>query len=104
MYTCAVGSPSLTWRDVQHLTVLTSKAAPLTKVEGWYQNAAGFCVHLAFGFGLLDAADLVTAGHPDTWRNVPDKAVCTVDLASNLTRCVRCGVSRLLLFVGCLSP
>lgn len=79
-------NPDLTWRDVQHLVAMTSKMMPLRDNDGWYRNAAGFCVNLAFGFGLLDAAHLVTAGHPDTWQMVPERKTCTVlaDERSNL--------------------
>ena len=84
-------SPLVTWRDVQHLVALTSKVGPLRSEDGWYQNAAGFCVHLGFGFGMLDAYDLVTVGGPDNWVNVPDQHVCEVkaDSTSNLPQSVQ---------------
>ncbi|XP_076443257.1 neuroendocrine convertase 1-like [Babylonia areolata] len=79
-------NPDITWRDLQHLVAMTSKVGPLAEEDGWYQNAAGFCVNLAFGFGLLDATDLVIEAHPDTWVNVPEKSVCeiTADSFSNV--------------------
>ncbi|KAL8610800.1 hypothetical protein ACOMHN_016783 [Nucella lapillus] len=79
-------NPDVTWRDVQHLVALTSKVGPLVTEDGWYQNAAGFCVNAAFGFGLLDATDLVVQADPSQWVNVPKQSVCeiTADSLSNL--------------------
>lgn len=31
-------NPNLTWRDLQHLVVMTSRPDPLEKEEGWYIN------------------------------------------------------------------
>lgn len=31
-------NPNLTWRDLQHLVVMTSRPDPLVKEEGWYVN------------------------------------------------------------------
>jgi len=72
-------NPELTWRDVQHLVALTSKVGPLSDEKGWYKNAAGFCVNLAFGFGLLDAKALVDAANPQTWVNVPPQHTCEIN-------------------------
>lgn len=45
-------SPSLTWRDVQHIAVWTAEPEPLLKNnEGWVRNAAGLYVNSRFGFG-----------------------------------------------------
>ncbi|XP_076465280.1 neuroendocrine convertase 1-like [Babylonia areolata] len=73
-------NPSLTWRDVQHLVVLASNPRPLAHNQGWYKNAAGLCVNLAFGFGLLDAEVMVTRAQ--RWLHVPPQAVCHVTLGS----------------------
>lgn len=79
-------NPEVTWRDVQHLVALTSKVGPLVTEDGWYRNAAGFCVNPAFGFGLLDAMALVSQADPLKWINVPAQSVCeiTADSLSNL--------------------
>ena len=74
-----VDSPDLTWRDVQHLVAWTSEYAPLSHNPGWLRNGAGYWVNTRFGFGLLNAASLVTAADPVTFRRVPEKGVCTVD-------------------------
>ncbi|XP_052123023.1 neuroendocrine convertase 1-like [Frankliniella occidentalis] len=70
-------NPALTWRDVQHLVASSSEYAPLADNPGWRQNAAGFWVNTRFGFGLLNADELVHQAQD--WVTVPDKAVCVVD-------------------------
>ncbi|KAJ1521904.1 hypothetical protein ONE63_002240 [Megalurothrips usitatus] len=70
-------NPELTWRDVQHLVAASSEYAPLANNTGWRQNAAGFWVNTRFGFGLLNADELVRQAQG--WTTVPEKAVCVVD-------------------------
>lgn len=86
-------NPSLTWRDVQHLVAWTSNMGPLETESGWFQNAAGFCVNPAFGFGLMDAFKLVVTADPETWVNVPPQVTCTVNAnnASNLPQNLNSG-------------
>ena len=54
-------SPTLTWRDIQHLLAWTCQVAPLQKnpVGTWMKNGAGFYVSHDFGFGMLNINDLV---------------------------------------------
>ena len=54
-------SPSLSWRDVQHLLAWTCQVAPLQhNPEGtWIKNGAGFYVSHDFGFGMLNVNELV---------------------------------------------
>lgn len=70
-------NPNLTWRDMQHLTVLTSKRNHLHDGKGkhqWVINGAGLEFNHLFGFGVLDAGDIVkTAKH---WKNVPERFHC----------------------------
>lgn len=50
-------SRQLTWRDVQHLTVLTAKRNQLfdpSKQHLWHINGAGLEFNHLFGFGVLD--------------------------------------------------
>ena len=50
-------SRQLTWRDVQHLTVLTAKRNQLfdpSKQHLWHTNGAGLEFNHLFGFGVLD--------------------------------------------------
>lgn len=53
-------SPNLSWRDVQHILVRTSRV-PCSKENGWNVNAAGHPYHLRVGFGVLDAEAMVRA-------------------------------------------
>ena len=67
-------NPRLTWRDMQHLVVRTSRSAGLV-TDDFVKNGAGFPVSHVFGFGLLDAYDLVRAA--TSWKTVPDKHLFT---------------------------
>uniref|UniRef100_A0A914RQB4 P/Homo B domain-containing protein n=1 Tax=Parascaris equorum TaxID=6256 RepID=A0A914RQB4_PAREQ len=52
-------TPSLTWRDVQHIAVWTAEPEPLLKNnEGWVRNAAGLYVNSRFGFVIATIKDL----------------------------------------------
>uniref|UniRef100_A0A3B3B7T7 Proprotein convertase subtilisin/kexin type 6 n=1 Tax=Oryzias melastigma TaxID=30732 RepID=A0A3B3B7T7_ORYME len=63
----------LSWRDVQHLLVKTSRPAHL-KAEDWKTNAAGLTSHL-YGFGLVDAEAMVMEAR--RWRTVPPQHTCS---------------------------
>ncbi|XP_023669764.1 proprotein convertase subtilisin/kexin type 6 [Paramormyrops kingsleyae] len=67
-------NPLVTWRDVQHLLVKTSRSAHL-KAGDWKTNAAGHRVSHLYGFGLVDAEAMVVEARK--WRNVPPQHVCT---------------------------
>lgn len=69
-------NPSLTWRDVQHLVVETSKRHNLQDdYSNWQRNGAGFYVSQVLGFGLMDAEALVTSAK--TWVSVPEQNSCS---------------------------
>ncbi|KAA8592193.1 hypothetical protein FQN60_017648 [Etheostoma spectabile] len=51
-------NPLLTWRDVQHIIVKTSRAGHLSAPD-WKTNAAGYNVSHLYGFGLMDAEAMV---------------------------------------------
>ncbi|CAL7950535.1 unnamed protein product [Xylocopa violacea] len=70
----------LTWRDLQHLIVWTSEYSPLRENPGWFRNSAGFWFNSRFGFGLMNAYALVSAG--SNWTTVPDKTICRVNIAT----------------------
>ncbi|XP_006821631.1 proprotein convertase subtilisin/kexin type 7-like [Saccoglossus kowalevskii] len=60
--------PCLTWRDVQHIIVMTSTLVD----EGnsvWFVNKAGFHHSHQHGFGLLNGWRMVNAAK--VWQNVP---------------------------------
>ncbi|XP_022366825.1 proprotein convertase subtilisin/kexin type 6 isoform X2 [Enhydra lutris kenyoni] len=63
----------LTWRDVQHLLVKTSRPAHL-KASDWKVNGAGHKVSHLYGFGLVDAEALVTEAKK--WTAVPAQHMC----------------------------
>lgn len=46
-------NPSLTWRDMQYLVVLTSRSAPLEKEAGWITNGVKRKVSHKFGMPFL---------------------------------------------------
>ncbi|KAL0965792.1 hypothetical protein UPYG_G00285770 [Umbra pygmaea] len=66
-------NPLLTWRDVQHIIVRTSQANHLSAPD-WHTNGAGYQVSHMYGFGLLDAENMVKEA--ERWRLVPSQHVC----------------------------
>lgn len=71
-------NPNLSWRDMQHLTVLTSKRNHLYDPNGehnWTINGAGLEFNHLFGYGVLDAGDMVKMAK--AWKTVPDRFHCT---------------------------
>ena len=70
-------SPTLTWRDIQHLTVLTSKRNSLFDAKRrfqWTMNGVGLEFNHLFGFGVLDAGSMVSMAK--AWRSVPARFHC----------------------------
>ncbi len=70
-------NPELTWRDMQHLIVLTSKRNHLYDREGthnWTINGAGLEFNHLFGYGVLDAGDMVRISK--LWKNVTERFHC----------------------------
>ncbi|XP_033022487.1 proprotein convertase subtilisin/kexin type 6 isoform X1 [Lacerta agilis] len=66
-------NPLLTWRDVQHLLVKTSRPGHLLAPD-WKTNGAGRRVSHLYGFGLVDAEALVVEAKK--WRTVPAQHIC----------------------------
>lgn len=67
----------LTWRDMQHLTVLTSKRNSLFDSKGrfhWTMNGVGLEFNHLFGFGVLDAGAMVALAKQ--WKTVPARYHC----------------------------
>eukprot|EP00035_Acanthoeca_spectabilis_P021494 m.438547 g.438547 ORF g.438547 m.438547 type:complete len:950 (-) comp18255_c0_seq1:61-2910(-) len=60
-------NPSLTWRDLQHLVVQTSRKIDPDDL-GWRANGVGRRFNPKYGYGALDATALVVAA--ETWSNV----------------------------------
>uniref|UniRef100_A0A8C1DUW9 Proprotein convertase subtilisin/kexin type 6 n=1 Tax=Cyprinus carpio carpio TaxID=630221 RepID=A0A8C1DUW9_CYPCA len=67
-------NPLISWRDVQHLLVKTSRQAHL-KANDWKTNAAGHKVSHLYGFGLVDAEAMVVEAKK--WRTVPPQHTCS---------------------------
>lgn len=70
-------SPQLTWRDIQHLTVLTSKRNSLFDAKGrfhWKMNGVGLEYNHLFGYGVLDAGAMVALAK--NWKTVPPRYHC----------------------------
>lgn len=67
-------NPSLTWRDMQYLVVLTSRSTPLEKETGWITNGVNRKVSHKFGYGLMDAGALVNLA--EKWTTVPPQHIC----------------------------
>merc|ERR1711910_147571 len=70
-------NPRLTWRDMQHLTVLTSKRNSLFDSKGrfhWTMNGVGLEFNHLFGFGVLDAGAMVALAKQ--WKTVPARFHC----------------------------
>lgn len=70
-----MSSPDLTWRDMQHIVVLTAKQKNLHD-PNWVTNGVGRNVSHWFGYGLLDAASMVD--YSRDWRPVPVQKQCVV--------------------------
>ena len=73
----SIFSRKLTWRDMQHLTVLTSKRNSLFDSKGrfhWTMNGVGLEFNHLFGFGVLDAGAMVALAKQ--WKTVPARYHC----------------------------
>ncbi|NXK14924.1 PCSK4 convertase, partial [Herpetotheres cachinnans] len=68
-------NPALTWRDLQHLVIRTSKPAHL-QAEDWAVNGVGRKVSHYYGYGLLDAGLLVEMAK--AWRGTRPQQRCSV--------------------------
>uniref|UniRef100_A0A3B3TR78 Proprotein convertase subtilisin/kexin type 5a n=1 Tax=Poecilia latipinna TaxID=48699 RepID=A0A3B3TR78_9TELE len=81
-------NPLLTWRDVQHIIVRTSKAHHLIAPD-WHFNGAGYKVSHLYGFGLLDAESM--AKEAERWKQVPAQHECVEEEAIQLSRIIHPG-------------
>uniref|UniRef100_A0A1I8I1N8 P/Homo B domain-containing protein n=1 Tax=Macrostomum lignano TaxID=282301 RepID=A0A1I8I1N8_9PLAT len=74
-------SPSLTWRDMQHLVVRGANPSPYLKSREWLVNGVGRRVSHDFGFGLMDAAAMVSLAL--NWTRVPEQRTCELWLRTD---------------------
>ena len=83
LFTCISGifalvleaNPKLSWRDLQHLIVNTSRTTD-KQDKDWQKNGAGHHVNHKYGFGVLDTAALVAAATSPTWRTASEQHMC----------------------------
>ena len=68
-------NPKLSWRDLQHLVVNTSKMTD-RQDRDWQKNGAGHRVNHKYGFGVLDTAALVEAATSPKWTTAPEQHMC----------------------------
>ncbi|XP_054550682.1 furin isoform X2 [Talpa occidentalis] len=68
---------NLTWRDMQHLVVQTSKPAHLN-ANDWATNGVGRKVSHSYGYGLLDAGAMVALAR--NWTTVAPQRKCIIDI------------------------
>ncbi|NXV28381.1 FURIN protein, partial [Rissa tridactyla] len=68
---------NLTWRDMQHLVVQTSKPAHLN-ANDWVTNGVGRKVSHSYGYGLLDAGAMVNLAK--NWTTVGPQRKCVIDV------------------------
>lgn len=70
-------NPNLTWRDVQHLIVLTTSRSGFSDTySSWQTNGAGKEFSQVLGFGFMDAEAMVTQAVGWT-TSVPSQSSCT---------------------------
>ena len=80
-------NPLLTWRDMQHLTVLTSKRNSLFDAKSrffWNMNGVGLEFNHLFGFGVLDAGAIVALAKQ--WKTVPARFHCEAGSTTGMYR------------------
>ncbi|XP_043993790.1 furin (paired basic amino acid cleaving enzyme) a isoform X2 [Gambusia affinis] len=70
---------NLTWRDMQHLVVRTSRPAHLLASD-WRTNGVARKVSHSYGYGLLDASAIVSQAK--TWTNVGPQRKCVISVLS----------------------
>jgi furin len=72
---------NLTYRDVMHLIVRTSRIPNIEDTTGWIVNGAGFHANDNYGFGVLDVSQMIEAAQ--SWKNVKKREKCVVYYAMN---------------------
>lgn len=71
-------NPNLTWRDLQHIVVLSARPENLN-VNDWKKNGVGRLVSHWFGYGLMDASAMVDLAA--NWTLVPPQRICRITSA-----------------------
>ncbi|MFL2941564.1 MAG: S8 family serine peptidase, partial [Candidatus Poseidoniales archaeon] len=65
-------NPTLTWRDVQHILVKTSKKVDNSH-PGWFETHQGYDYNHAYGYGLVDATAAVNMA--ESWETIGEELV-----------------------------
>lgn len=86
-------NPNLGYRDVMYLIARTSKIPNLNDTEGWIVNGAKYHVNEKYGFGVLDASQLVQEAQ--TWKKVYDRHDCIVEFDDDYPRIRSYGIMEL---------
>ncbi|KAL5004064.1 hypothetical protein ScPMuIL_017520, partial [Solemya velum] len=68
-------NPMLTWRDLQHIVVMTAKPDNLHALD-WNVNGVNRKVSHSFGYGLMDAGAMVELAR--NWTTVPPQHICEI--------------------------
>lgn len=68
---------NLTWRDMQHLVVRTSRPAHLI-TNDWRTNGVGRLVSHSYGYGLLDATAMVALAQ--NWTSMGPQHKCVINM------------------------
>uniref|UniRef100_A0A8D0ARM2 Furin (paired basic amino acid cleaving enzyme) b n=1 Tax=Sander lucioperca TaxID=283035 RepID=A0A8D0ARM2_SANLU len=74
---------NLTWRDMQHLVVRTSRPGHLSAGD-WKTNGVGRRVSHSYGYGLLDAGAMVALAQNWTTVGPQHQCVHTIDIGNKL--------------------
>uniref|UniRef100_A0A665V3W9 Furin (paired basic amino acid cleaving enzyme) b n=1 Tax=Echeneis naucrates TaxID=173247 RepID=A0A665V3W9_ECHNA len=74
---------NLTWRDMQHLVVRTSRPGHLSAGD-WKTNGVGRRVSHSYGYGLLDAGTMVALAQNWTTVGPQHQCVHTIDIGNKL--------------------
>ncbi len=73
---CLEANPSLTWRDLMYLTVMSSRPKAI-RTNNFLVNKRGFMVSSRYGFGLMDAGRMVEMARD--WVSVPAMSTCVTN-------------------------
>jgi hypothetical protein len=73
-------NPSLTWRDVMFLIVVSSRYDAVNTTS-FFVNKRGIHVSPRHGFGLMDAGRMTELAK--TWVNVPKMRACSTKISPN---------------------
>ena len=73
-------NPDLSWRDIQHIIVETAKPSNLSSTD-WQLNGAQRQVSHSFGYGMMDALDMIELAK--RWVTVPGQHKCVIESVVN---------------------